>query len=50
MELEGSVGRLHGFPTLQLSHQSFKMTKKGILDSVEDSSAILQEFIEKIAK
>jgi len=26
------------------------MTNKGILDSVEDSSEILQNFIEKIAK
>jgi len=27
-----------------------KMSNKGILDSLEDSSEILQEFIEKIAK
>jgi hypothetical protein len=35
---------------IAVSHQSFKMTNKGILDIVENSSEILQEFIEKISK
>jgi hypothetical protein len=48
--LEGKCGLAPWVSNNAVSHRSFKMTNKGILVIVENSSEILQEFIEKIAK
>jgi len=46
----GKCGLAPWVSNIAVRHQSFKRTNKCILDSVEGSSEILQEFIEKIAK
>jgi len=48
--IEGKCGLAPWVSNFAVSHQSLKIINKGILDSVEDRSEILQEFIEKIAK
>ena len=49
--IEGKCGLAPWVSNIAVSHhRSFKMTNKGILDSLEDRSEIVQEFIEKIAK
>jgi hypothetical protein len=48
--IKGKCGLAPWVSKIAVIHQSFKMTNKGILDSVENSSEILQEFIEKISE
>jgi len=48
--IEGKCGLAPLVSKIAVSHRSFKMTNKGILDNVENSSEILQEFIENISK
>jgi hypothetical protein len=48
--IEGKCVLAPWVSNIAVSHWSFKMTNKGILDSEEDSSEILQELIEKIAE
>ena len=45
--IEGKRGLAPWVSNIAVSHQSFKMTNKGILDSIEDNSEILQAFIKK---
>ena len=47
---EGKCGLAPWVSSIAVSHRSFRVNNKGILNSVEDSSEILQEFVKNIAK